>query len=234
VNQSKSQYKNRILAALPKAELNRLAPHLSPVTFELRQELLDGKSSSYAYFVEDGLASVVVTVENGKTVEIGVVGKEGVVGIPNLLGAGSAPGSTFIQMAGSGFRIRAARLKEEFERAGPLRHILQKYLQAFLIQTAQTGVCNRLHNVQERLCRWLLACHDRAEGDRLPLTQEFLGDMLGAPRTTVTLAAGILQESGLIAYSRGNVTIKNRKKLENVACECYGTVADEYKRLALL
>jgi CRP-like cAMP-binding protein len=233
VNQSKSPYKNRILGALPRAELNRLAPHLSPVTFELRQKLLDG-TVSFAYFLEEGLASVVVTVENGKTVEIGVVGKEGVVGIPILLGAGRVPGSTFIQIEGSGFRIKAARLKEEFERAGALRQILQKYLQAFLIQTAQTGVCNRLHNVQQRLARWLLSCHDRAEGDRVPLTQEFLGDMLGAPRTTVTLAAGILQKAGVIRYSRGSLSIKNRKKLEDVACECYGVVADEYKRLALL
>jgi CRP-like cAMP-binding protein len=233
MSQSKSQYKNRILAALPRAELNRLTSHLSPATFELREKLLDGRMN-YAYFLEEGLASVVVTAENGKTVEIGVVGKEGVVGIPILLGAGRVPGSTFIQIEGSGFRIKAARLKEEFERAGALRQILQKYLQAFLIQTAQTGVCNRLHNVQQRLARWLLSCHDRAEGDRVPLTQEFLGDMLGAPRTTVTLAAGILQEAGVIAYRRGNLTIKNRKKLENVACECYGTVADEYKRLALL
>jgi CRP-like cAMP-binding protein len=233
VNQFKSQYKNRILAALPKAELNRLAPHLSPVTFELREKLLDGRMNN-AYFLEEGLASVVVTAESGKTVEIGVVGKEGVVGIPILLGAGRVPGSTFIQIEGSGFRIKAARLKEEFERAGALRQILQKYLQAFLIQTAQTGVCNRLHNVQQRLARWLLSCHDRAEGDRVPLTQEFLSDMLGAPRTTVTLAAGILREAGVIRYSRGNLTIKNRKKLENVACECYGVVADEYERLALL
>jgi CRP-like cAMP-binding protein len=233
VNQSTAQYKNRILAALPKAELNRLAPHLSPVTFELKQKLLDGRTN-YAYFVEDGLASVVLTVESGQTVEVGVIGKEGVVGIPILLGAGRVPGSTFVQMYGSGFRIKAARLKQEFDRPGPLREILQKYVQAFLIQTAQTAVCNRLHNIQERLSRWLLSCRDRAESDHLQLTQEFLAQMVGAPRTTVTLAAGILQEAGVIAYRRGHLTIKNRKKLENVACECYGTVADEYKRLALL
>src|ERR1043166_5384194 len=148
MSQSKSQYKNRILAALPKAELNRLVPHLSPVTLELRKELLDG-NTSYAYFVADGLASVVLTAESGQTVEVGVIGKEGVVGIPILLGAGRAPGSTFVQMHGSGFRIRAARLKEEFERPGALRQVLQKYVQAFLVQTAQTAICNRLHNVQE-------------------------------------------------------------------------------------
>jgi CRP-like cAMP-binding protein len=201
--------------------------------FELKAKLLDGKSR-YAYFLEEGLASVVVTTDRGETVEVGVVGKEGVVGIPILLGAGSAPGSTFIQIDGSGFRMKAQLLKEAFERPGQLRQILQKYLQAFLIQTAQTGVCNRLHPIQERLSRWLLSCHDRAESVRLPLTQEFLADMLGAPRTTVTLAAGILQKAGMIVYSRGNVVIKDRKKLEKAACECYGTVRDEYRRLSLL
>jgi len=227
------EYKNRILAALPRRELNRIEPHLFPVVFELKTKLLDGKSP-YAYFLEEGLASVVLTTERGETVEVGVVGKEGVVGIPILLGAGSAPGSTFIQIDGSGFRMKAQLLKEAFERPGQLRQILQKYLQAFLIQTAQTGVCNRLHPIQERLSRWLLSCHDRAESVRLPLTQEFLGDMLGAPRTTVTLAAGILQKAGMIVYSRGNVVIKDRKKLEKAACECYGTVRDEYRRLSLL
>jgi CRP-like cAMP-binding protein len=226
-------YKNRILAALPRRELNRIAPHLFPVVLELKAKLLDGKSR-YAYFLEEGLASVVVTTDRGETVEVGVVGKEGVVGIPILLGAGSAPGSTFIQIDGSGFRMKAQLLKEAFERPGQLRQILQKYLQAFLIQTAQTGVCNRLHPIQERLSRWLLSCQDRAESVRLPLTQEFLGDMLGAPRTTVTLAAGILQKAWMIVYSRGNVVIKDRKKLEKAACECYGTVRDEYRRLSLL
>lgn len=228
-----TKYKNRILAALPKADIDRLAPYLSPVTLKLHTQLLDGKSD-HAYFLEDGLASVVLTLADGSTVEVGVIGIEGVVGLPILLGAESMPGKTFIQVSASGFRINAKRLKSEFERDGELRDHLQKYLLANLIQSAQNAACNRLHTISERLARWLLTCHDRVQTDRLPLTHEFLGQMLGAPRTTVTLAAGILHQAGLIDYTRGHVTIRNRQKLEEAACECYRTVSDEFKRLGLL
>jgi CRP-like cAMP-binding protein len=228
-----SQYKNRVLSALPKAEISRLAPHLSRVTLKQEQTLLDG-NTKYAYFLEDGLASVVATVENGTTVEIGVIGIDGIIGIPLLLGAGSAPGRTFIQIAGSGFRVKSAVLKEEFERPGELRKCLQRYIQAYLVQTAQTAVCNRLHNIEERLSRWLLTCHDRMESDRLKLTHDFLGQMLGAPRTTVTLAAGLLHRAELIDYARGTVTIRDRKSLENTTCECYHIVRNEFRRLGLL
>lgn len=218
---------------MPKAEIDRLAPHLTPVTLKLHTRLLDGKAD-HAYFLEAGLASVVLTLADGATVEVGVVGLDGVVGLPILLGAESMPGETFIQVAASGFRIEAQRLKDEFEREGKLRGHLQKYLLANLIQSAQNAACNRMHTISERLARWLLTCHDRVESNQLPLTHEFLGQMLGAPRTTVTLAAGMLQEAGLIDYSRGQVTIGSREKLENVACECYGTVRDEFRRLGLL
>lgn len=228
-----TQYKNRILAALPKAEIDRLAPHLSPVTLKLRAQLLDGKGD-YAYFLEHGLASVVLTLADGATIEVGVIGIDGVVGLPILLGAESMPGETFIQVAASGFRIDAKRLKGEFERNGKLREHLQKYLLANLIQSAQNSACNRLHNISERLARWILTCHDRIQTDRMPLTHEFLSQMLGAPRTTVTLAAGMLHEAGLIDYTRGNVTITNRQKLEDATCECYRTVRDEFSRLGLL
>ncbi len=175
-----------------------------------------------------------MTLANGATVEVGVVGIDGVVGLPILLGAETMPGETFIQVEGSGYRIDAKRLKVEFERDGQLRSHLQKYLLANLIQSAQNAACNRLHTISERLTRWILTCHDRIQSDRMPLTHEFLGQMLGAPRTTVTLAAGMLHEAGLIDYSRGHVTIKNRSGLEDVACECYHTVKDEFHRLALL
>jgi hypothetical protein len=175
-----------------------------------------------------------LSVADGTTVEIGVIGLDGVVGIPVLLGAGSAPGRTFIQIAGSGFRIESAVLKEEFERPSELRKHLQKYVQAFLVQTSQTAVCNRLHSIEERLSRWLLTCRDRMESDRLHLTHDFLGQMLGAPRTTVTLAAGLLHRAELIDYSRGVVTVRNRKGLEEITCECYHTVRNEFRRLGLL
>jgi CRP-like cAMP-binding protein len=233
MDQSASPYKNRILAALPKAEIDRLLPHLSPVVLKTRTQLADGHAD-YAYFMEEGLASVVLMLANGATVEVGIIGVDGVVGIPVLLGSPIVPGQTFIQVAGSGFRIDAQVLKEEFERPGELRERLQKYVLAYLISTAQGSACNRLHNISERLARWILACNDRIRADHMPLTHEFLGQMLGAPRTTVTLAAGMLHQAGLIDYTRGHVTIKDRSGLENAACECYGTVRDEFCRLRLL
>ena len=226
-------YKNRVLSVLPKAELDRLTPHLSPVTLKVRTPLLDGHAD-HAYFMEEGLASVVLTLAGGATVEVGVIGIDGVVGLPILLGAGAVPGETVIQIAGSGFRIDAQRLKAEFERNGHLRSHLQKYVQGYLIQSAQNAACNRLHTIIERLARWILTCYDRVQTDRMPLTHEFLAQMLGTPRSTVTLAAGMLHEAGLIDYSRGHVTIKKRKELEGVACECYRIVRDEYHRLGLL
>ena len=233
MNLSPRQFKNRILASLPKAEIDRLAHYLSPVTLEQHQQLLDG-TAPHGYFLEDGIASMVVTVENGSTVEVGIIGVDGVVGLPILLGAQSVPGRTFIQIGGSGFRIPAEKLKEEFERGGELRQSLQRYIQGFLVQTAQTAACNRLHTIEERLARWLLACRDRMGGNELRLTHEFLGQMLGSPRTTVTLAAGLLHRAGMIDYTRGVVTIKNREQLENTACECYRIVFDAYRQLALL
>lgn len=226
-------YKNRVLASLPKAELARLSRHLTPVVLKQEQTLLDG-SAAHGYFLEQGIASVVVTLASGDTVEVGIIGVDGIVGLPILLGTDGAPGRTFVQIAGSGFQIPALALKEEFERAGELRRHLQKYMQGFLVQSAQTAACNRLHNIEERLARWLLSCHDREESDQLHLTHDFLGQMLGAPRTTVTLAAGLLHRAGMIDYSRGVVIIKDRPGLENTACECYRIVRDEFRRLRLL
>ena len=233
MNSRNPLYKNRILASLPSDEIARLAPHLKPLALEQKKVLLNG-NFSYAYFLEDGIASIVITVEDGSTVEVGVVGIDGVVGLASLLGAKSAPGRTFIQIAGSGFRIPGKILKVEFEREGRLRRQLQKYVQAFLTQASQTAACNRLHSIEERLARWLLTCHDRMKTNRLQLTQEFLGQMLGASRTTVTLAARPLHYAGIIDYTRGVVTIRNRRQLEHVACECYGTVRNEFRRLKLL
>jgi CRP-like cAMP-binding protein len=228
------QYSNHVLAALPKPELDRLAPHLSLVTLGLRTSLMNGEPTRYAYFLESGIASVVLPMADGTTVEVGVIGKDGVVGLPILLGADRMPGQTFIQVAATAYRIDAHLLKEEFERPGALRQHLEKYLLANLVQSAQNAACNRLHSIAERLSRWLLICRDRLETDQIPLTHEFLAQMLGAPRTTVTLAAGILQQAGLIDYSRGHVAITNRAGLEQVTCECYRVVRDEFRRLGLL
>jgi CRP-like cAMP-binding protein len=229
---AEQQYKNQILRSLPKTDLNRLARHLSPVTLKQGQSL--SNDTRYGYFLEQGIASVVVILENGDTVEVGVVGIDGVVGLPILLGTPQPPGRTFIQIAGSGFQIKAQVLKEEFDRPGELRSLIHKYLQAFFVQSAQTAACNRLHGIEERLARWLSSCSDRVEGNELRLTHGFLSQMLGAPRTTVTAAAGLLQRAGMIGYSRGRVTILDRAELEKTACECYRVVRDEFKRLKLL
>jgi CRP-like cAMP-binding protein len=233
MNLSPRKFKNRILASLPTPEIDRLAHSLTPVTLEQHKTLLDG-TVTHGYFLEEGIASMVVTLENGGTVEVGIIGVDGVVGLPILLGAHSAPGRTFIQIEGSGFRISAEKLKEEFELNGGLREHVQRYIQGLVVQATQTAACNRLHTIEERLARWLLACRDRMESNELRLTHEFLGQMLGSPRTTVTLAAGLLHQAGLIDYTRGVVTIMNRELLENTACECYRVVRDAYRDLSLL
>jgi CRP-like cAMP-binding protein len=233
MNSPTQHYRNRVLASLPEAEINRLIPHLSPVVLEQEKPLLDGQAK-HGYFLEQGIASVVVTVANGDTVEVGVIGCDGIVGLPILLGTDGAPGRTFIQIAGSGFRINADTLKKEFERPSELRRYLQRYMHAFLVQSAQTAACNRLHGIEERLARWLLTCRDRMETDDLHLTHDFLAQMLGAPRSTVTLAAGLLQRAGLIDHSRGVVTVRDRARLEDASCECYRTVRNEFRRLSLL
>jgi CRP-like cAMP-binding protein len=227
-------FRNRILACLPTEEITRLLPHLSPVTLESDYTMLeDGQTVVDAYFLEAGIASFVVATEDGRTAEAGIVGRCGMVGIPILLGTQSMPGRTFMQVPGIGFRISADHIRREFERPGELRRLLLRYLQAQLIQTSQIAACNRLHDIEERLARWLLLCHDRMDSNDLQVTQEFVGQMLGAPRTTVTLVVGLLQKAGLVDSSRGHILIMNRKGLEDVACECYRVINAEYVRLSM-
>jgi CRP-like cAMP-binding protein len=229
---NRNTYKNRILASLPKAEIARLAPHLAPLDLPSGKTLVEsGQEITYAYFLETGMASVVVAMSDGNMVETGITGNEGVVGMPVLLGTRTMPSRTFMQIPGSGFKIKAEHLSDEFERAGALQKKINRYFQAHLVQTAQTAACNRLHDIAERLARWLLMCHDRMDSDSFTITHEFLGHMLGTPRSTVTLAAGILHKNGLVDYSRGKVTVKDRKGLEKAACECYQTIKNEFDRL---
>jgi CRP-like cAMP-binding protein len=228
-------YANRILASLPVDEIARLAPNLHQVTLKHGDPLLeDGQIATDAYFLESGMASIVVETGDGKMVEASIVGRCGMVGTPILLGAESTPGRTFIQMPGLGFRISAQDVKREFERPGEFRRRLLLFLQALLVQTSQTAACNRLHEIEERLARWLLLCRDRTDSDDLGLTQEFVGQMVGAPRTTVTLVVGTLEGAGLIACTRSHIVILNRKGLEDTACECYRVIAAEYARLHIL
>jgi CRP-like cAMP-binding protein len=212
----------------------RLAPHLLPLDLPSGKTLLDpGQEITYAYFLETGLASVVVAMANGNMVETGITGNDGVVGFSLLLGTRALPTRTFMQIAGKGFKIKAQHLVDEFEKSGTLHKKINRYVQANLVLTGQTAACNRLHDIAERLARWLLMCHDRMESDTFSITHEFLGHMLGTPRSTVTLAAGILLKAGLIDYSRGKVTIKDRKGLEKMACECYQTIRKEFDRLGI-
>ena len=228
-------YRNGILASLPADEMARLAPDLWPIALERNHPMLeDGQIVTDAYFLEDGIASIVVTTEDGKTVEASIVGRCGMVGIPILLGTESMPGRTFIQMPGTGFRISAQDVGREFERPGEFRRRLLLYVHAPMVQTSQTAACNRLHEIEERLARWLLLCRDRTDSDDLGLTQEFVGQMVGAPRTTVTLVVGTLERAGLIECSRSHIVILNRKGLEDAACECYRVIAAEYARLHIL
>ena len=183
------------------------------------------------YFLEAGICSIVVTMESGNTVEVGITGRDGFVGVPAVLGTGQSPNRSFIQIPGHGFSVKARVLSEQAEASPALRACLQRGIQGLLVQTAQTAACNRVHELEERLARWLMLCHDRVQEDHLPITHEFLAMMLGTRRTTVTVAAGILQKAGLISYSRGRVTIQDRDGLANAACECYQTIHAEYVRL---
>lgn len=228
-------YKNQILESLSGVEIARIRPHLSPVTLVTGQILQDPEQNvTYGYFLETGMASMVVEMAKGNSVEAAVIGKEGMVNICILLGTSSMPTRTFMQIPGGGYKIKADILKKEFDKGGTLQKHINSYIQAHLVQTSQTAACNRLHDIAERLARWLLMCHDRLDSDKFPITHEFLGHMLGSPRSTVTLAAGILQKEGLVVYSRGKMKICNRQGLEKFACECYCIIHDEYERLGVM
>jgi CRP-like cAMP-binding protein len=227
-------YKNEILRSLPRAEIDRLALHLTALELNVNHNLQEpDEEITHAYFLESGLASVVVEMTDGGTVETAISGKEGIVGFSVLLGTKSMPTRTFIQIAGEGYKIKVKRLLEEFGNSPTLRKNINFYIQASLMQTAQTAACNRLHDIAERLARWLLMCHDRMESDSFYITHEFLGHMLGTPRSTVTLAAGILQRAGLVSYSRGKVNIRDRHGLEKVSCECYSTLRKQFEELGI-
>jgi CRP-like cAMP-binding protein len=229
---SKDQPRNRILAALPAAEMERLLPHLKSVTLEYKQVLYEPhKTIRYSYFPEDSVISMVTTVVDKPIVEVGLAGREGMVCVATFLGADSTPHQGIVQGQGRAMRVKASVLREEFKRGGRLQDLLLRYTQAHLVQISQTSVCNRLHALEARLSRWLLMIHNRIDGDNFLLTQDIISMMLGAQRTGVTEAAGILQKREIIRYSRGRIAILDRQKLEETSCECYWIVRDEYNRL---
>ncbi len=230
--QASDAARNLLLCALPLAELEHLLPHLQPVTFSLGQIIYEpGERIEYCYFPTDSVVSLRYTMLDGMTAEMGLVGNEGVLGVTLFLGGESTCSRALVPIAGDALLLPAKLLREEFAHAGQLQHLLLRYTQVLITQISQTAVCNRLHSVEQRLCRWLLLCHDRRNRSELLMTQELIANMLGGRRESVTVAAGHLQDAGLIHYCRGRITILDRVGLEAAACECYRVVQDEAVRL---
>ena len=223
---------NRLLGLLPRRDYQRLLPHLQPVSLEYRQSLYEAnKPIGFVYFIETGVGSLVNTMANGQAAEVGTIGNEGMVGLPLVLGDNRAPTSVYIQVPGAGLRMKASVFKRELAQSASMRVAMLRYAHAFFNQVAQSAACNHFHNIQQRTCRWMLMTHDRMQSDEFLLTQEFLAMMLGVQRTGVTAAAGGLQRAGLIRYTRGNVTILDRRGLERLSCECYAVSKLEFDRL---
>jgi CRP-like cAMP-binding protein len=223
---------NRLLASLPEAEWARWAPHLEPVDMPLGKVLYEsGSRLSHVYFPTTSIVSLLYVMEDGASAEIAVVGNEGIVGISLFMGGESTPSRALVQSAGKGFRLKADLMLQEFNRAGPVLHLLLRYTQALITQMAQTAVCNRHHSLDQQLCRWLLLSLDRLHSEKLVMTQELIANMLGVRREGVTEAAGHLQRAGLIQYRRGHIVVLDRAGLERRTCECYAVVKKEYERL---
>src|SRR5512132_1247635 len=227
-----SPLENRLLAALPAADFERLLPHLELMPLPLGSALYEsGDQQGYVVFPTNSIVSLLYVMEDGASAEIAVVGNEGVVGIALFMGGETTPSRAVVQSAGYGYRLRAGTLKSEFGQGGELQHLLLRYTQALITQMAQTAVCNRHHAVEQQLCRWLLLSLDRLASSELTMTQELIANMLGVRREGVTEAAGKLQDAGLIRYHRGKITVLDRVGLEARTCECYQVVKTEFDRL---
>jgi len=223
---------NHILDALPVAERARLAAHLELVQMPLGLVIHEaGAPQTLVYFPIDCVVSLLYVLANGDTAEVAIVGDDGIVGMPVITGGSKSPHRAVVQAAGTALRMPSRDLREEFERAGAAQQILLRYSQALMMQIGQTAVCNRHHNLDQQLCRWLLMSIDRLPGNDLSMTQELIANMLGVRREGVTEAAGKLQHTGAIRYQRGRITVLDRAQLERLSCECYAAVRDEYTRL---
>lgn len=222
---------NRLLQALPRKDRQRLEAKLEPVYLPYKEQIYDvGSPIPYVYFPTNCMLSMVTEMEGG-TVEVGTIGNEGMAGLPIFLRTDSFPSKCFAQVPGDAVRMRSTALQEELKDGGALHVVLLKYTHYLLTQSLQSTACNRLHAAEERLCRWLLMTQDRVGSDWFPLTQEFMAEMLGVRRATVSLTASALQHAGLIKYSRGKVTVLSREKLEKASCACYVLVRKEMERL---
>jgi len=223
---------NHILAALPAAESERLFPHLERVQMPLGAVLYEsGDTLRHMYFPTDCIVSLLYVLEDGASAEIAVVGNEGAIGVALFMGGETTPSRAIVQSAGFAYRLTGKRIKEEFNRHGQMLHVLLRYTQSLITQMAQTAVCNRHHSVHQQLCRWLLLSLDRLHSSKLTMTQELIANMLGVRREGVTEAAGQLQNLGVISYSRGEITVLDRSRLEQLSCECYAVVKRETDRL---
>jgi CRP-like cAMP-binding protein len=219
---------NKILAALPRAEYQALAPHLERVHLQQGEVLYEvGDFVTRAYFVTRGMVSMLSITENGGTTEVAMVGKEGVVGVPIILRVGVTPYRSMVQATGDALTLEADVMRAEFSRSARFQDLLLRYTHALLTQVSQSAVCNRFHTTEARLARWLLVTRDRVDSDSFQLTQELISHMLGTPRTVVTVAANKLQDAGLIRYKRGQIAILDPRRLEAASCECYGVVIKE-------
>jgi CRP-like cAMP-binding protein len=225
-------FKNRLLTRLPAAALRRLRKSLKEVTLARRDVLHEPEQPyRYVYFPETAMFSLATVAKDGTETEIASIGREGMLGLPALLGAKKSGRRAFCQLPGTAYRISVAVLRRETRHGGPFSAIIQKYALFLFTELAQLATCNRRHTVEQRFCCRLLLTHDQVEGDDFEVTHEFLSHMLSARRSGVTVIAGALQRAGLISYTRGQITILNRKGLEKAACECYGIARREFDRL---
>ena len=223
---------NRLLQVLPQDAWSRLSPHLEPTDLQLGSVLYEsGATMEHVYFPTTAIVSLLYVMADGASAEIAKVGFEGVVGVSLFMGGDSTPSRAIVQSSGQALRLPAEVLKREFDRAGPLMHLLLRYTQALITQMAQTAACNRHHSVHQQLCRSLLLSLDRLSGNELVMTQELMASLLGVRREGVTEAAGRLQRAGAIRYSRGRITVLDRGVLEAGVCECYAVVKRETERL---
>ena len=226
-----AKMENRILSLLPRDERERLQPRLEPVSLEVKQVLFEpGQRIEHVYFPISGVISVLAAIDNGH-VEVATVGSEGLVGFRALLDADTAHAAVLVQVPGQALRMRTDDLKKEFKRGSGLKPLVNRYVNAFITQLAQSAACNAFHSIEKRFCRWLLMTHDRVRSDQFPLTHELLAQMLGVRRASVTQVASKVQRAGLIRYTHGKIAVVDRPGLEAASCACYRAVRDDYEAL---
>lgn len=223
---------NHLLSALPEQQYQEIAPHLECVSLPLGEIIFDpGEAIDYIYFPDKAMISLISEMKNGATTEISLIGKNGLIGLPRILGAKVSIHQAIVQVMGTAMRIKAETIEDKFNKLPTLRHILLLYTQTRLSYIGQLAACNRQHKIEKRLARWLLLVQDCLADEELPLTQEFIANMLGTNRAGVTIAAGRLQKAGIISYTRGSITVLDRPRLEQMSCECYGIMRQEQQRL---